>query len=68
MRAEVKNGRLVLDEPTDFPEGTVVGLVADPFETLSEQDRARLNESIDRGLAQARTGAFQAANEFLDEL
>ena len=29
FRARVENGRLVLDEPTTLPEGTVIDLVAD---------------------------------------
>lgn len=29
LRARVENGRLVLDEPTTLPEGTVIDLVAD---------------------------------------
>jgi hypothetical protein len=30
LKAHVKNGRLVLDEPTDLPEGTEVDLVPHP--------------------------------------
>lgn len=29
VRARVRNGRLVVDEPTDLPDGTEIDLVAD---------------------------------------
>lgn len=29
VRAQVKNGRLIVDEPTSLPEGTVLDLVLD---------------------------------------
>ena len=43
LRAHVKNGRLVLDEPTDLPDGADVELV--PMQEIDELDpaeRARL--------------------------
>jgi hypothetical protein len=49
LKARVKNGRLVLDEPTDLPEGTEVDLVpADWWDDLTEDDRKRLEESLVR--------------------
>ena len=68
LRAEVKNGRLVLDQPTDLPEGTVIELVADPFAALSKEERADLNASIDRGLAQSKTNAARPIDDFLETL
>jgi hypothetical protein len=44
LRARVKDGHLVLDEPTDLPEGTEVELVAmDDIDELDPADRARLH-------------------------
>ena len=42
LKAHVKNGRLVLDEPTDLPEGTEVEVLAldDGFDFIA-QLRAR---------------------------
>ena len=34
--ARVEKGRLVLDEPTDLPDGTVVGLVAVQTDNLRQ--------------------------------
>lgn len=55
--AHVRNGRLVLDEPTDLPEGAEVPLeLGDAWDDLDDGERARLNaaitnawESIQRG-------------------
>ena len=41
LRARVENGRLVLDEPTTLPEGTVVDLVVDDGgDDLTDERRA----------------------------
>jgi hypothetical protein len=55
VRARVRNGRLVLDEPTDLPEGAEVQLEAisdDPPWDLTPEQRAELKARIsgaDRG-------------------
>jgi hypothetical protein len=41
LRARVHNGRLVLDEPTDLPEGEVVYLQPDDADELDDAERAR---------------------------
>ena len=68
LKAKVQNGRLILDEPTGLPEGTVVELVEasrDPFAEVSDEAREELNASIDRGAAQAREGAVQTVDDYL---
>ena len=58
LKAVVKNGRLVMDEPTELPEGTelVVRIVADSGDVkddelvrlhLSPEDQAHLRAGID---------------------
>ena len=57
VKARVRNGRLVLDEPTDLPEGTEVTLA--PIETgeeLDDEERAELDEAIREGIAEKRAG------------
>ena len=51
VRARVKNGRLVVDEPTDLPEGTEVELAAVDADgwTLPEEDRAELRRRMASG-------------------
>ena len=54
LRARVRNGRLLLDEPTDLPEGAEVELV--PSDDMDDEARAELNRSLDEGIAQAEAG------------
>jgi hypothetical protein len=74
LKAHVKNGRLVLDEPTDLPEGEVVELVpvdevlASGGDYLDDQDRERLHESIREGIEQMKAGQLIDADEALAEL
>ena len=74
LRARVKNGRLVLDEPTDLPEGTVVELVADDRiasergDDLDEAERSALHAAIERGLSDARAGRVRPADDVLADL
>ena len=55
VRARVKNGRLVLDEPTDLPEGTEVELASIDDE-LDDEDRARLHAALDAADDELRAG------------
>ncbi len=55
VRARVKNGRLVLDEPTDLPEGAEVELEAVADE-LDEDDRERLHAALDEADDELRAG------------
>ena len=74
LRAHVKNGRLVLDEPTELPEGEVVELVplddvlANGGDYLDDEERARLNQSIERGLEDVKAGRTVDARKVLDDL
>jgi hypothetical protein len=49
VRARVKNGRLVVDEPTDLPEGTEVELATVDDETwdLTPEQRPELRSRMD---------------------
>ncbi|NOY92922.1 MAG: hypothetical protein GXP55_17195 [Deltaproteobacteria bacterium] len=71
LKAEVRNGRLVLDEPTTLPDGTVIVLAEvfpDPLAAMSADERLQLDRSIDRGLADARDGKVQNVDELLASL
>lgn len=76
LKAVVRNGRLTLDEPTDLPEGKVIELVSadDPYAYLDEEDemdeeeRAELDEALDKSWAQAQAGQTRPAEELLAEL
>ena len=47
LQARVEKGRLVLDEPTTLPEGTVVDLVADDEgDDLTNDERRALHDAL----------------------
>jgi hypothetical protein len=55
--AHVKNGRLVLDEPTDLPEGSAVPLeIARDWDDLDEAERAALHEALDEAETDVEAG------------
>lgn len=68
LRATVHNGRLVLDEPTELPEGTVVEFVTADWDDLDDEDRARLHAALERADAEANAGLGRPVSEFLKEL
>jgi hypothetical protein len=70
LKAHVKDGRLVLDDPaTDLPDGEVIYLhpveaevgEGDGFE---DDERAALLRALDDGIAAARRGEHSGAEEF----
>ena len=60
----MKNGRLVLDAPTDLPEGAEVEIVVLDDE-LSPEERAALHASLDRALDDSGAGRGMDAAEYL---
>jgi len=74
LKAHVRGGRLVLDEPTDLPDGEDVELVpldevlASGGDYLDEEERRRLHESIDRGLEDVRAGRTVDAEQVIAKL
>ncbi len=67
VRARVKGGRLLVDEPTDLPDGLVVSL-AIVDDDLDHADRAALEASIEESYAQADRGELSDAREVLASL
>jgi hypothetical protein len=69
VRATVRNGRLILDQPTDLPEGTVLDLVVDDEgDQLDPRERDALNAAISRSLQETEQGRTAPAGEILDKL
>jgi hypothetical protein len=67
LKAHVKGGRLLLDEPTDLPEGAEVELTLVEGE-LSAEERARLDAALDEGMAAARRGDVVDADVVIREM
>ncbi len=72
VKAHVKNGRLVMDEPTDRPEGEVVELIpleaalARGGDALDDEARAALHDELRLSLADSND--LVDADEVLAEL
>jgi hypothetical protein len=66
LRARVRNGRLVLDEPTDLPEGAEVELI--PADDMDDDEREALNCSLDEGIEEARAGNTLDGLAFFESL
>jgi len=69
LRARVHKGRLILDEPTNLPEGTVVDLAMDDEgDDLTPAERKRLEAQLRNACADAKRGRVRTASTILKEL
>jgi hypothetical protein len=69
LKARVHNGRFVLDEPTDLPEGTEVDLLPlDPGDWLDPDDRAALHHALAASEEDLEAGRLVDAEEVLRDL
>jgi hypothetical protein len=68
LKARVHNGRLLLDEPTDLPEGEAVYLQPVEVDELDDEERARLHDALREGIEQMRAGETIDAARALAEL
>lgn len=69
IRARVQNGRIVIDEPTDLPEGTVLDLVIDDEgDDIDDAERTALNASIALAIEAVRMGKVRPAADVVTEL
>lgn len=56
IKAHVKGGRVVLDEPTELPDGTEVELTVVDDDDYEPGERARLDASLELSATQASAG------------
>jgi hypothetical protein len=69
LKARVKAGRLVVDEPTDLPEGTEVELLPlDPGDWLDDEDRAALHQALQASEEDVKAGRLVDADSVLRRL
>ena len=69
LRAKVQGGRLLLDEPSNLPEGTEVELaVIDGNDELDDDERARLHAALDHADEQLRTGRYVSGDAVIARL
>ena len=69
IRARVSQGRVIVDEPVDLPEGTVLDLVLDDEgDDLDEAERAALHAALQRSYAEALAGKTRPVADLIAEL
>lgn len=69
IKARVNAGRLVVDEPTDLPDGTELELLPlDPGDWLEEADRAALHKALCESHADVAAGRLVDVDEILKVL
>jgi len=65
--AHVENGRIVVDAPTNLPEGHELKVQMNEDE-MSDEEREALHASILRGIADGEAGREMDAEDFLRQL
>jgi hypothetical protein len=68
LRARVRNGRITLDEPTDFPGGKEVNLVLVDDDGLDDEERRKLLQAIDESIAEAGAGEVETVSKLIADL
>jgi hypothetical protein len=68
LKAKVQNGRLVLDEPTDLPEGTEVEVMLVDDADFDPEERARLLQAIEESEEDIARGDYVDGMEFANQL
>jgi hypothetical protein len=72
VKAHVRNGHYVSDEPAELPEGTPVNFpimnVVDAFADMDPEERAELEAELEVAYAEADAGELIDADEVLAKL
>lgn len=71
LKTHVKNGRVVLDEPVDLPDGTPVVLLVeeqDSLDDMTPEDRAELDLVLDAGFQAVAEGRVTEGDEIVRRL
>jgi len=69
ITALVRDGRLVVNTPTNLPEGTTVTLLPlDPGDWLDDADRAALHQALGQSELDVTAGRLVDAADVLREL
>jgi hypothetical protein len=72
VKAHVKNGQVVLDEPLDLPDGTELEVgslqVVDSGDDLDDEERERLHEALDQAIESVRAGKTVDGDEVIRRL
>ena len=58
LKAHVKNGQIVLDEPVELPEGAVAEVRLLHQDEENPEERAAIDAAIDEGIDEFEAGQF----------
>ena len=64
IRAHVRNGKIVLDEQIDLPEGAAVEVLLPESGRLTAQERAELEAELEASTQEFDRGDFEDAHAF----
>jgi len=68
LKAHVRGGRVVADEPTDLPEGTELELQIVDGDDLDDDERAALHAALAESEDDVTAGRVRPATDVLAEL
>ena len=71
LKAHVENGHIVVDEPTDLPEGTVLSIVVveeDSLDDMTPAERSQLDHALDAGFQAVREGRVTEGDDVVHRL
>jgi len=68
VKAHVRSGRIIVDEPTDLPEGAELDLVVVGNDDLDAEDEQALMASLDRALDDEDADRTVNVDDFLAEV
>jgi hypothetical protein len=69
LKAHVRSGRIVLDDPTNLPEGTELYLVpGDDGDDLDPEERAELHQAIEESERELDAGKIVSEEEIWEML
>ena len=68
VTAHVKNGRLLVDEPTSLPDGSEVHLQIVDADDLDDNERAALHRSLDESIDDEQLGHVRDLGSIIAEL
>jgi hypothetical protein len=68
IRVRVQNGRISGDAPAGLPDGDLDLCLAEPDDTLTDEELVRLNEALARGFESIKAGRFRPAAEVISDL
>jgi hypothetical protein len=68
LKAHVLNGRIVVDTPTNLPEGHEVSLQLVHHDGMSAEERTLLHAALNASLNDVEAGRGGDMSDFLEEL